>query len=481
VEATGQLKREKTTIGFWAVRRAYACLGIILLLAAGSSVHAQARRYPGSDPPPRTPSKPPVTRGAKNPTVKANGVLFVLTKPGAARVTIKNSQGGTINQGVSREGEYRVELKPGKYNVEVLAEKYLPFAGETEIKQSRPEYVLADLTPTTGAVQIAMGTLPETAVVLIDGQKPAKVTRKAGNQIQIDDVDAGPHTLRITHPTIGDYEEKIEVQGGVITPISPVFREAAVSFIVRSEPGADVFIDNNLEGRVGERGELRVSTKYRPGRHTVRVEKEKFKPAQKNEEFPVGEAVVELKLTRSLSTDEFADYFLDGAIHWEAPKEWQVKRGRMTIDGTQVGLLKDRLYDDFKMIFDVSFTNGKGAAWVVRAQDKQNFYLFQLTGPKAQNQNTLRYFVYQNGQPRLLGSVPVVENLSKPDDSFTITVEAKGPVIKHYLQVKSAPKAAGPELISTVTDNTFSYGGVGFGAKDDEEFVVFLINVIPRQ
>jgi hypothetical protein len=133
------------------------------------------------------------------------------------------------------------------------------------------------------------------------------------------------------------------------------------------------------------------------------------------------------------------------------------------------------------MVFDVSFANGKGAAWILRAQDKQNFYLFQLTGPKASNPNTLRYFAYQNGQPRLLGSVPIVEDLSKPDDSFTITVEARGPVIKHYLQVKSAPKASGPELISTISDSTFSYGGVGFGAKDDEEFVVFLINVVPRQ
>jgi hypothetical protein len=454
---------------------------MILLLATGSSVYAQARRYPGSDPPPRTPSKPPVTRGAKNPTVKANGVLFVLTQPNSARVIIKNNQGGTVTQGVSREGEYRVELKPGKYNVEVMAEKYLTFTRETEVKRAQPEYVLADLTPTTGAVQIAMGTLPEAAIVLIDGQKPAKLTRKTGNQIQIDDIDAGPHTLRITHPTIGDYEEKIEVQGGVITPVAPDFREAAVSFVIRSEPGADVFIDNNLEGRVGERGELRVSTKYRPGRHTVRAEKEKFKPAQKSEEFSIGEAVVELKLTKALSTEEFADYFLDGAIHWEAPREWQIKRGRMTVDGTQVGLLRDRLYDDFKMVFDVSFANGKGAAWILRAQDKQNFYLFQLTGPKASNPNTLRYFAYQNGQPRLLGSVPIVEDLSKPDDSFTITVEARGPVIKHYLQVKSAPKASGPELISTISDSTFSYGGVGFGAKDDEEFVVFLINVVPRQ
>jgi hypothetical protein len=455
---------------------------LILLLAAGFPVYAQAKKYPGTDPPPsKTPSRPPTTRGAKKPAVMANGVLFVLTQPGAARVTIKNSQGGTVSRGVSREGEYRVELKPGIYNIEVEAEKYLMFARETEVKRAQPEYVLAELTPTTGAVQIAMGTLPETAVVLIDGQKPAKLTRKSGNQIQIDEIDVGSHTLRIAHPSIADYEEKIEIQGGMIIPVTPDFKEAAVSFVIRSEPGADIFIDNNLEGRVGERGELRVSTKYKPGRHTVRAEKEKFKPAQKSQEFSIGEAVVELNLTRAVSTDEFADYFRDGTIHWEAPKGWEVKRGRMTVGGSDVGLLRDRLYDNFRMVFDVSFSNGKGAVWIVRAQDKQNFYLFQLTGPRASSPNTFRYFAYQNGQPRLLGSVPIVEDLGKPDDSFTITVEAKGPVIKHYIQIKSAPKASGPELISTVTDNTYSYGGVGFGAKDGEEFVIFLLNVVPEK
>ncbi|HWP43233.1 MAG TPA: carboxypeptidase-like regulatory domain-containing protein [Blastocatellia bacterium] len=453
---------------------------VILSLVATSAAYAQAKRYPGTDPPKR-PSKPPVPRGSRKPAVKANGVLFVFTQPETASVVVKNSQGETVSKGVSRQGEYRIELKPGKYNIEVEAAKYLASTFETVVKQAQPEYVLAELTPSTGAVQIAMGTLPETAAILIDDSRPAKITRKSGNQVFIDDVDIGSHTLRITHPTIADYEEKIEVQGGIITPVTPDFKEAVVSFIVRSEPGADIFIDNNLEGRVGERGELRVSTKYKPGRHTIRAEKEKYRPAQKSEEFSIGEAVVELKLTRATSLDEFADYFLDGAIHWEAPKNWDVKRGRMTVRGSEIGLLRDRIYDDFKMVFDVSFANGKGAVWILRAQDKQNYYLFQLTGPRASAPNTLRYFAYQNGQPRLLGSVPVVENLGTPGDSFTITVEAKGPVIKHYIQVKSAPKASGPELISTVTDTIFSYGGVGFGAKDGEEFTVFLINVIPQK
>ncbi|HET9532908.1 MAG TPA: hypothetical protein VFQ92_21315, partial [Blastocatellia bacterium] len=423
------MNREELKSSFRAVSRTHLFLLMILLLAAGAGapLYAQAKKYPGTEPTPRTPSKPPVTRGAKRPAAKTNGVLFVLTQPGAARVVIKNSQGAPVSQGVSREGEYRVELKPGKYNVEVVAEKHLPFTGEAEVKQAQPEYVLANLTSTIGSVQIAMGTLPETAVVLIDGRKPASITRKPGNQIQIDNLDAGPHTLRITHQSIADYEEKIEVRGGAAIPVAPDFREAAVSFVIRSEPGADIFIDNNLEGRVGDRGELRVSTKYKPGRHTIRAEKEKFKPAQKSEEFSIGEATVELKLTKAISADEFADYFLDGTLYWEAPKTWQVKRGRMTVEGTEVGIVRDRFYDDFKMVFDVSFANGRGAAWVLRAQDKQNFYLFQLTGPKASNPNTLRYYAYQNGQPRLLGSVPIVENLSKPDDSFTVTVDARGP------------------------------------------------------
>jgi hypothetical protein len=60
-----------------------------------------------------------------------------------------------------------------------------------------------------------------------------------------------------------------------------------------------------------------------------------------------------------------------------------------------------------------------------------------------------------------------------------ITVEAKGPTIKHFIQLKSNP-SAGSLLISTLTDNTHSYGSVGFGTLNAEEFVVYSVAVIPE-
>jgi hypothetical protein len=75
----------------------------------------------------------------------------------------------------------------------------------------------------------------------------------------------------------------------------------------------------------------------------------------------------------------------------------------------------------------------------------------------------------------------VPENLSVPGDKFHIIIEAKGPEIKHFIQIKSNPKATQPQPFSVTTDTTFSNGRIGFGTIDGEEFVVQFVGVIPAK
>lgn len=429
---------------------------------------------------------PPAPRRPKpaKPKIRNHGVLLILTDPPIATVTIKNSNGKVVTQGESKDGELQIELPIGKYDVEVTAHQYYPYPRGKGILVSaaRPQTVPAYLKATTGSMII--GPIDEDARVLIDGKKLSDLNikftvKKDEKQIALDDVAEGYHTLSITSPRIADWKrDRVLVEGGATSYITTTFELALVNINVKSEPGAEIYLDGMMAGKTSAAGELRIPEK-KPGQHTIRAEKERFEPAQKTEAFGIGNAFVEVPLSRIKSSPEFSDYFQAGTSFWDAPKTWQVKNGKLIVkDSSEVGL-RTGIYDDFKMIFDISFLNDKGAVWIIRARDKKNYYLFQLSGPKGANPKFFQSYIYQSGQqPRLLSSDRVVEDLTRPNDSYTITIEAKGSTIKHFIQLKSNPRA-GSELFSTLTDSTLSYGAVGFGAIAGEEFIVYLVTVQP--
>ncbi len=460
---------------------------VFLILAAVSTGYAQ-RDYPGGpkkEPPPKSTVKPRPTkpRGSTRAAIRTNGVLFVLTSPDSALVKVKNQQGQPVEEGKVVDGQYRVELPPGSYKLEISADKFEPVTKTATVRQAQSGVVQVDLVPTTGSIVIGMGSIPADATILIDGKKPASITKQVNNQIQIDDVDVGSHTLQITHPSIVAYEEKVNVLGGESKFVTPVARQAIARLLIKSEPEAQIYVDGSPQGRVTEKGELTISN-IKPGRHTIRAEKEGYTSEEKTQVVDVGEVSMVMKLNRREFSPEFTDYFAiaGNSDAWDTVRGWQVKHGELIVKGSGVGLVRDRIYKDFKLVFDISFVNSKGAVWIVRAQDKQNYYMFQLSGPNGTNPKTFSSYICQNGQIKPLKPAEiVVDDLSRPNDSYTITIEAKGSTIKHFIQVKSDPKPEGPQALSTLSNDTFSYGQVGFGTKDGEEFIVKFINVTPEQ
>lgn len=426
----------------------------------------------------------PRTPRPVRPKIGTYGVLLILTDPPIANVTIKDTDGKVVKREDSKDGELQVELPAGKYDVEVTANQYSPFPRGKGIlvSSARPQTVQAYLKATTGSMII--GPVDADATVLIDGKKLRDLDikfniKKEEKQIELDDVPEGYHTLSISSPRIADWKrDRVLIQGGATSYITTSFEQAVVNLIVKSEPDAQIYLDGMLAGKTSATGELRIPEK-KPGQHTIRAEKDKFEPAQKSDTFGIGNVVVEVRLSRIKSSPEFSDYFQTGTSFWDAPKTWQVRSGRLLVRDSEVGL-RSGVYDDFKMTFDIGFSNDKGAVWIVRARDKRNYYLFQLSGPKGATPKLFQSYIYQNGQPKLLSSDRVVEDLSRPNDSYTITVEAKGPTIKHFIRLKSDP-AGGSELFSTLTDNTFSYGAVGFGGINGEEFVVYFVTVLPDE
>ena len=464
------------------MNRVFYILIFTLCFACTSLVVAQR---PPEVEPPKPKAKVVKTRrpqGAQTAQNRGNGVLFVLTEPPVADVTIK-SRGATVKQGRSEDGEFRAELPPGLYDVEVKSQRYQPFAAKASVRQVGTKPVEADLVPTVGSILIGLGSVDTDASLYLDGRKITAVVKKGENQIELENLPVGEHTLRISHPTIVDWERKVEVAGGSTTTVTPRFALAIVNLIIKSEPGAEVSVDETYAGRVGDNGELRVFNNLGPGEHTVRVVKDKFEASQIKKRFAVGNETLEMPLKRKVFSEGFGDQFLGPPTNWDIPRGWQVTKGKMHVrpaPTAAVGLVRDKEYANFKASFDLTFVNGKGAAWVVRARDKQNYYLFHLVGPSGNGRNTFHSYIVQNGQAKPLKAPEFLAlDLSAPNASFLITIEATGGSIKHFIEISNAPQASGRRPLSVLNDGTYSSGTLGFTSKDGEEFVIFFVNVEP--
>ncbi|MFY9558579.1 MAG: caspase family protein [Blastocatellia bacterium] len=423
------------------------------------------------EPPPAPPTR--VEAAAPKPEKR---VLSIITDPPAAGVTI-TSRNSAIRPvvGQASSGKFTAELPPGVYDVEVTAARYSN--GKNSVKLEKDEYLKIDLVPLTGSIQI--GPLDPNAVVLIDGIKPAAMNvNKAEKSIEVLDLLAGLHKLKVIQPDKNEWTKDVNVEAGKAKFVVADFKVPVVNLTISTEPEAEVYIDDNYSGRANERGELKVSA-LAPGLHRIRAKKNEYEAAEKSQSFAAGDAGFAIKLKRTVFSAEFVDDFSGGANSWIAPSTWQASPGKLKVQGAGVGIVRDSIFKDFRMEFDLTFSNGKGAVWILRSQSENAYYMFQLTGPATSTPNLFRTFVYQDGQAKLLKVFRVPENLSIPGDKFHIIIEANGPDIKHFLQLKSNPSATQPQPFSVVTDNTFSNGRVGFGTKDGEEFVVQFMSVIP--
>jgi hypothetical protein len=427
------------------------------------------------------PPAPPPTRIDAAPPRPSKGVLLVLTNTPTASVVVRSKSAAFKPlQGQSVDGQFRAELPPGTYDIEVSAAKYSPYKKESvTLGNDQVEPVNIALTPLVGSIQI--GPVDPDATVLIDDQKPANLSIKREEKlIELTDISSGRHRLRVIQPNQSEWSREIEVEGGRPKYIATEFKAALVNLLVKTEPEAEIYIDDNYGGRANERGEIKI-TNLSPGQHRIRAKKNEYAPVEKAQTFSAGAAEMKLALTRTVFSPEFVDTFDEGARLWNAPKTWQASSGKLKVQGPGIGLVKDSSYKDFRMEFDLVFGNGKGAVWVLRAQDEGSYYLFQLTGPNASTPNVFRSFIYQNGQVKLLKLFRVPENLGVPGDKFHIIIEANGPEIKHFIQLKSNPKATQPQPFSVTTDTTFSNGRVGFGTIEGEEFVVQFVGIIPAK
>ncbi len=428
----------------------------------------------------KTPVRPRGPMVATRPGV--NGVLFVLTDPETAQIVIKR---GTeiVQQGRSVEGSFRTEIPPGVYSVEVSADRHKPATLTTTVKLSGTDPLIAELVSQVGS--IILGPVEADATILIDGQKPEGIkVRKAENQIEIENVSVGLHTLRISHPTIADWERgRVPVRAGATSYITPKLEAATGELTVITEPGTAVYIDGEFIGAATGDGKLN-RTNLRLGTHEVKLARDGYEEHKESHLFEFRKPVrVERRLTPLPTSAGFNDNFpiLNPRL-WTIPPGWEVKTGRMHIANAPTpGMPTGIRYRNFVMQFHLKLENGGGAAWIVHAKDSKNYYLFYLSGSQgAIPDHFVTYIVKDNRFDAMdfFRSDPLVEPLVAGGE-YQINVEVKDDVITHTI----TPAATGKtENLGVFKDpqRTFLLGNIGFRTIGAERFSIDDLYIEPR-
>ncbi|HEV3470196.1 MAG TPA: TIR domain-containing protein [Pyrinomonadaceae bacterium] len=174
---------------------------------------------------------------------------------------------------------------------------------------------------------------------------------------------------------------------------------------------------------------------------------------------------------------EFDDEFLNLEKWTPPPTGWRINMsqgaGSLEIaDQPQVGYATGVAFENFGASFDLRLLDGRGAAWALRVNGPENYYLFYLSGPEGLYPNRFLSYVVRDGKPdpKSERSVNLVESL-KAGQFYHVEVTAEGNRIVHTL----TPAETGREIkLGAFVDPAGAYqrGSIGFRTVGGETFTV---------
>lgn len=374
-----------------------------------------------------------------------------------------------------------INLLPGKYKLTIEHDDYHPFTETIQVDPANPATFVAlnKMVSLYGEIRLG-GILPGSRVLL--DEKPVTLTQENQAAI-IAKVPVGKHRLRIIKDGYAELNRELEIQPGKELFVSAQLEVAMVTVNLVAQSGARIYAGSEEKGIIPSDG--RVAISLPPGRHSIRILKEGYQEWTKELTLTLAnKSVVERVELSPIPSSAEGDWqpSLAGRKWFPQTPGWKFENSGALIRGDKVVLFDTEsgrdfnTYRDFKLEFDFVFSNGKGMAWVARAKDSNNYYLFEITSP--QNSPTFNFYVCQDGKLEWKDSQRIVEKMDKKGDSFHITFEAKGNRFDTGMTIASAPSAK-PHLIGIFQDDSFSYGGVGFRGKDSSEALLQTFFVIP--
>lgn len=487
---------------------------VLIGLAMFQSAHGQRQKpvRPGNDPNPA--SQPRASDSIPPPPKRKKGDLLLSGAPRIPGVEViltrEGKPGAVIKELTNQNGSaYFQSLEQGKYEVQIVHEDYEPFHQTVFIRSSNkpldlPIKMLSRFGDLTLLFQQPTKPGPDVHVFLDGSLIPPDELQYKQSEIVIPRTPVGLHKIQVVK---SGYEEwgPIEYEvapGNVKQSLLPIdLKPATVSLTVKTNAGARVYLakERNVaedKGQIPVEGKLLISG-LSPGVYTVRVSLEGYEDAPRTIPLTLKQRneLVEIELEHSTETTDGSASFDSAINEWfpGRPATWKVDdRKGILINGDQpaffAGPRKEGhdygYYGDFVMTLRLRMTNGKGASWIVRGKDENNYYRFDLARGKNAEPFVLDFFACRNGQRgtacQKLDSYDVMIQPQKPEDVLTIELTATGHRFKHRFAQTNNPQEGYTEFgVGVFSDESFKVGGVGLCAMNGAEFYVLQFSVEP--
>lgn len=414
----------------------------------------------------------------KNPLVPLKpslGAILIVSNPSAAEVYLNNKKIGLTNS----KGELtQTSIKPGTYTVVIKRSDYQEYKEQITVLAGKPSTVSARLKPTFAMILLSFTELGEGLKIDLDGNTlaPEKFIIDQENKTIKIKTTPGEHSVSIARRGYLPVNNKIiaEIEEDNLIAIS--LERLPVNLTIKSLAGARLYLDGEASGTVPTTGLLKLTTLKPDKNYKVRLELEDYEP---KEQTILTQAEKDLELNLELTpfptSAAFSETFLGGLSFWDAPKGWKAENGLLFLRNENgVGLPKNKRYRDCNITFGLRINKSSGAAWVLRARDTKNYYLFYIGGTTGPFANQFRVYICQDGLYQL--DSPADPSLSLPvalkaGEDYRIRIQISGNIIQHWI----TPSNVGEEFslgLFKDPSNTFPIGGMGFALLDGQDFLV---------
>jgi hypothetical protein len=353
-----------------------------------------------------------------HPTI-TTGTLSVGALANAA-IRVVPMKGGTALEGTVQPKESLFifgDLKPGSYRVIAELDGYKPQEKVVKIVANKPNQVSLPLQPILYTVTIN--------------------TNVASGEVRYAPVE--------TYTEAGKTEKRYRPSGE--TKVVLIENHSAVlPALVKGTYGVDI--------RAGDVGfEKKLGTFSVPDD----TDKEEVK--------------LDVPLKNLRSTETFAALTSD---QWELPATWRIVSNLLSANGKGVAIPRAslyRYYADFQLISDAKMLNGIAVSFVARASDdKENYYLIRLTGPRAEEPYVLSGYIVKHGVRERFQSIPIghLRATIKPNQFFKVSIKMKD----NRIEVSVADSQTGEDLplgILIDSNRNFQIGAVGIAGGDIDQ------------
>jgi hypothetical protein len=389
----------------------------------------------------------------------------------------------------SAEGDFRKELPVNKnYSLTIAAgSDYEAYKTSFTLSAKQPVILDVPLKYRFGSLKIVTAEdALEGAKILVDG-KPQKVRLdKTNSAIILDKVEPGARLVAFDHPDYVLYERNARIVADTEYTWSFAPERPLVDLEIQTDADTTIYVDNEPKGVTTSDGKLKRSD-IKIGQHEVRLVKNGFEEYRRafNFEFRKPVKVNEVLVPKRPSTDFHNEFGIADASAWTmAGGDTKIVSGRLQVaNSPALTYATNTFFWDFTMQFNLKFSNNGGAAWVVRAKDPNNYYLFYLSSSEGiVPKRFLTYIIRNNTFDPMKPVDSVSFSISaEKGDEYTVSIEAKKNAINHSItpsvmnaKDKKLGLAGDKITLGTYTDpnSSFLYGGFGFRSVGKEIFSV---------